>query len=454
MKTTEDIYRGEKDDAYTLAMRAYIWGYPLVSSAIFRLTLTRQGSPPALNESTNAGAPLNRFGHGRALFDSTSRGIAPNNDTLYSLAWLDVSQQPFVLETPDFGKRYYTFQMALADTSTAMSVGQRTHGGQLPPLFIYGPSFTGVVPSGMLGVSSYTRYLLIAGRMLVDGPEEYRTVHELQNQIRLYSWPDYCGGRTGAIDVPEQRPLLDSEHAADPGLAFMAMLGNVLRDWMTMSDEENRLVQSFRKIGLSAAYGFEPGTLSEECKNAIARGVADAKKTVEERSLCLGTNVHGWTMNYDGPRFGTDYLLRAAVCKDQRHVTLPEEALYPIARVDSTGMPLDGSHCYRITIAADDMPPVDGFWSLTLYNDSGSMVDNPIQRYSIGDRTPGLVIAKDGGLEIRLQHDPPGPHVNWLPTPAQGPFYLMLRLYIPRKEVLEQCWLPPKIECLDCATAK
>ncbi|WP_209121192.1 DUF1254 domain-containing protein [Alkalihalobacillus sp. BA299] len=444
MNITNNIFSSEKKDAYTLALRAYIWGYPLISSATLRLALTQQERSMAVSD-TNAGAMLNQVGHGRSLFDPTSRGIGPNNDTLYSLAWLDLSEEPMVLETPNFGNRYYTFQMALADTSTSMSVGQRTHGSQLPPLFIYGPSYDDAVPSGMLGVPSHTRYLLIAGRFLVDGSNDLEAVHKLQNQIRLRPLSAYLTGTKGKWDVPEQRPLIDLEHPVDPNLEFLEMLGNVLREWVITNDDERKLVESFQKIGLTQESGFDPNSLSQETKDEIISGLTDGKKTVGDKSLNLGTNVNGWTINYNGPRFGTDYLLRAAVCKDQRHVTLPEEALYPLARVDADGNQLNGSEKYLIKMHVSELPPVDAFWSITLYNDRGTMVENAINRYSIGDRTPGLIVDKEGHVDIRLQHIQPKSDVNWLPTPAQGPFYLMLRLYIPRKEILNKFWVPPKI---------
>lgn len=444
-ETIQSIFGGMEQDPYTIAVRAYVWGYPLVSSATFRLALTRAGSPPIPRAGTDAGAPLNQMGHGRELFDSSSKGIGPNNDTLYSLAWIDLNDEPFILVAPDFGERYYTFQMALADTSTAMSPGQRTHGGQLPPVFIYGPSYRGALPSGMLGIPSLTRYLLIAGRILVEGPEDLQAVHALQNQIRLCTWTAYEEDRTGPNQVPEQRPLLDPAQPVDKDFEFLTKLGNVLRDWV-VTEVESKLVESFAKIGLTPECGFEPDSLTREAIASIIRGLADGKKAVERKSLNLGTNINGWTINYKGPRFGEDYLLRAAVAKDQRHVALPEEAIFPLARVDANGLPLDGSQSYRIKMSQSQLPPVNAFWSITVYDDRGSMVENPIDRYSIGDRTPGLKIGNDGSIEIRLQNEAPPSSKNWLPTPAKDPFYLMMRLFIPRKDVFDKTWLPPKIE--------
>jgi hypothetical protein len=172
----------------------------------------------------------------------------------------------------------------------------------------------------------------------------------------------------------------------------------------------------------------------------------DGAEFVAEKTRDLGKGVNGWTINYLGPRFGDDHLLRAAVAKDQIYVTAPEEALYPVAKIDSHGAPLTGAHAYRITFRAGE-PPVDAFWSLTMYATDGPLVDNPIDRYAIGDRTPGLATDPDGALTIHVQHAPPASldGLNWLPAPP-GAFHLMLRLYVPRAAVLGGSWVPPPIE--------
>lgn len=436
-RTTEEIFTEPAHDAYTLAVRAYVWGYPLVEAGKIRL------------KRTTTGAPLNALRHERTLADPSRRtGVGPNNDTLYSTGWLDLAQEPYVLESPNFGRRYYTFQLAFADTAAEQSLGQRTHGAQLPPVFIYGPAYRGSVPTGMIGARGRTRYLLIAGRILVRGAEDFGAVHALQDQIRLRTWSAYKAGATGPNPVPRQRLLVDRVRPAPKELAFFEMLGNVLRDW-AVSKEDRALVASFAAIGLTPAHGFVPDRLSPEVRAALVQGLADGERIVLNKSKHLGTNVNGWTINYRGPRFGGDYLLRAGVAKDQIFVTIPEEAIYPIARVDADGQPLDCRNSYRIRMSKGALPPVGAFWSITLYDDQGFMVPNPINRYSVGDRTAGLVTKDDGSVEIRLQNSEPpaAAKTNWLPAP-QAPFYLMMRLYIPGKAVLDRTWLPPRIENL------
>jgi hypothetical protein len=446
--TTQEIFKGPARDPYTLAVRSYVWGFPLVSQATLRLNLTNPADPFVPRPATNPGAALNNLGLQTQLSDPTYRsGVAPNNDTLYALAWLDLAEEPFVLEAPNFGSRYYTFQMAQADTSVTVSLGQRTHGAQLPPVFIYGPSFKGRVPKGMLGVRSLNRYLGAFGRVLVDPnvPGDFEAVYALQAQMKLRPYDKWVNGETGPNDPPAQRPLVDPDSGIDPALAFLERLGNVLPD-VELRPREIRLVHSLDRIGLTRRDGFDPSRLTPEAKAEVIRGLADGATIVRNKSLNLGINVNGWTLNLQGPRFGNDWLLRAGVCLDQRNVNLPEEALYPVGRVDRNGEPLNGANAYRIHFAPGQLPPVDAFWSLTMYDNAGQLVPNSINRYSIGDRTTGLLPNSDGSLDILIQSTPPATGTtNWLPSPASQ-FYLMLRLYIPHQNVLDGAWQPPAIE--------
>jgi hypothetical protein len=444
----EQIFVGETEDPYALAARAYVWGLSLVLATRIRQNLTRPCDPFGERLPTSPGAPLNNVGHQRRLSDPTfDAGVAPNVDTLYSVAWLDLADEPFVLEAPDFGSRYYTFQVAYGDGSTELSLGARTHGGRLPPVFVSGPSGGVAAPPGMVAVSSPTRYCMIAGRMLVrpDDPGDFAAVHELQSRIAVRPWSKHRAGDRSLPNAARKEPLLDPPgKASDPELRFLHHLGNVLQD--SVPARERPIADSLRPIGLTPNDGFESQSLSPRTRGEILRGIAYGAELVERRAQNLGKNMNGWTTNYAGPRFGSDYLLRSAVAKDQIYVTVPEEALYPVAAVDSDGVRLNGENAYRITFPPDGLPPVDAFWSLTMYARNPPLVANPIDRYAIGDRTAGVVRESDGSLAIQVQNAPPaGSDVNWLPAPT-GPFRLMLRLYVPRPAALDGSWVPPPVE--------
>ena len=371
------------------------------------------------------------------------QGVAPNADTLYSLAWLDMAGGPYVLETPDFGKRYYTFQMGQADSSTQQSLGQRTHGHQLPPVFIQGPGQHHRVPASMVGVRSDQRYMMVAGRTLVSGPADVPAVTDLQRRMTLRRWQDYAAKRDILPPVTPQRRLITGTAVTNPDV-FLSMLGVVLRDWRpTASDRA--LVASFARIGLSPRDGYRPDRLSPATRAAALLGVTDGEAAVRQKTFSLGHSVAGWGINTQGSVFNGDYLLRAAVAMDQIYVLPTEEALYPNARTDGSGRELDGRKSYVLRFAKAQLPPVKSFWSATMYFAKGLLVPNSIARYSIGDRTPGLAYERDGSLELVMQHDrPKDSTVNWLPTP-DAPFMLMLRLYNPEAAVLDRRWTPPAI---------
>jgi len=209
----------ELDRLHELGRKAYVWGYPLVRSAQLRANLTRPRDPGAPAEPAVASGALNAMGHARRLATPATRvGVAPNHDTLYSLAWLDLADGPFVLETPDFGTRYYTFQMGQADSSTDRSLGQRTHGGQLPAVFISGPGYSGDMPADAEQVRSRYRYLLVAGRILVDGPSDLPAVHALQDRIKLMPWgarsTDKQAARTSMAAACNPQPAARSPQPA------------------------------------------------------------------------------------------------------------------------------------------------------------------------------------------------------------------------------------------------
>lgn len=431
-------------DLASLATRAYVWGMPLMHQAELKDAFARG----AAGRPTH---PLNAFVHGRILAGPENHaGVGLNNDTIYSLAWVDLQDGPIVMTAPDFGRRYYTFSMIFADTSAEQSLGQRTHGGQLPPIFIHGPGDAGQAPPGMVDVPSATRFLLIAGRILVRSAAEYPAVHALQDRLALWSWKDWQMGNRRPAAMRAATPLTMAGEQLPDDLAFLARLNRVLQEW-TVLPKDAAIIDSLRGLGIGPGLEFHPDRWSEAQKAAIETGFEAGRRLVDARSRELGLQRNGWTINYRGPRFGSDYLLRAGVAKDQPNVAIPEEAIYPLARVDASGSALDGRHVYRIHFAAGLYPPVGAFWSVTAYDDKGRMMPNAAARYSIGDRSPGLVHDADGGLTVLVAAAlPPGvPAPNWLPVDRDRPFYLMLRLYQPSEEILLQRWMPPPIERID-----
>ena len=295
-----------------------------------------------------------------------------------------------MVEVPNCGMRYYTVQIAYADSSAEQSYGQRTHGPQLPPLFVQGPGDETPPPAGMW--PSAARPGTACCRPGSCSIPPTRPISLRSTRCSNSSRPVLCGPTLLAVPVPDERRLVDPSTSPPPHLLFLHELGNVLRDWV-VQPADRPWIDGLADIGLTTETGFRPGGLSTSTQVEIARGLSDGVEIVRNKSLSLGEDVDGWTVNRRGPRFGDDHLLRAGVAKDQIVVTVPEEALIPIARLDSEGRALYGSNGYRIRFPRGAEPPVDAFWSITLYGDDGFLVDNPLGRYAISDRTPGDCVA-------------------------------------------------------------
>ena len=419
-------------DITQIARDTYIWGMPLIQAARIRL------------KRTSGGAPLDTIGNDRNLAGPERRtGVAPNNDTIYSTGWFDLSDSAFLIETPDFGSRYYCFQIGLADSSSPFVFGHRTHGGRMPPLFLHGPNYRGRIPAGAIDVKSSTRYALIAGRILVRDAADLSAVHALQDKIVVRRVD--LRGRPGSSGAPVQHSL-EPRPAAPPEAAFLEALSGVLRDWW-IRDEDRQVLSSLGRIGFDAEYRFDSSFQSPQDWAEINKGFDEARRAIDGKIGQLGRTTNGWSVNLRGATFGRDYLLRAAVAQDQIFVAPAKEAIYPVTHVDAQGSSLDGRACYRLVFRANQRPPARAFWSITLYDMDGFMVENPEHRYSIGDRTQALHVEANGDLRLGFGSHKPADvaQSNWLPAP-DGPFYLMMRLYEPQDTALAGTWMPPPVK--------
>lgn len=431
--------------AYTLGVQAYVYGFPWVYLPTIRWLWVTQPVDP----KTSPYAPVNVFWHARNLVDASYRdGGSPNNDTLYSPAWLDVTDEPIILSVPDMGDRYYAFEIAGMDSDNFAYVGKRTTGSKAGNYAITGPGWKGTLPEGVIALEpSRTPWVLVFGRTLVDGPEDLSNVNKLQDQYRLT--PLSLWGKPDA-KVPERRDVwMPFDATTDP-----------LAEWKTMNramTENPPEARHAQLMKLFATIGVGPGQdidkLDESTKRGLARAAKDGRKLLESviASGDLGGRINNWNFPAIGiGRAGTidDFLLRASLQALSGIIANDaEEAVYANTTVDSKGQPLDGSKRYMIRFAADQLPKVKAFWSLTMYGPDFNLVDNPISRYSIGDRTPNLKRDADGGLTIYIQASSPGKNKesNWLPSTKSGPMFLILRSYMPEKEIVERTWQIPGI---------
>jgi hypothetical protein len=357
---------------------------------------------------------VNQFTHThRKLGPDDREVVSPNNDTVYSNAWLDLSQGPVVIDTPDMGDRYWTLGLLDAWTNPFAYVGRRTTGNRPRRTLVHGPGWTGTAPAGITHViAAPGQDVWLIGRVLVDEvPGDVDAVRSLQLQFRMQR----LDGSDAAMRVDAR---LDGHSAAVPDAPLFA------------SVVDEALARNPVPAGESLVWSAGGG---EDLARVLPQVYEELRAADQPRAL-----GGGWALpvavrtHWDG-----DLLTRARVARNLIGALGIEEAMYPTAEVDSEGRPLDGAHAYELRFPAGGGPRVGAFWSLTMYRRSDCLfVANPIARYSVGDRTPGLRFEADGSLAIRLQAVDPGPGRNWLPAPVGERFYVVLRLYQPQHDHL------------------
>jgi hypothetical protein len=444
-KRTGDDGRGAFDwraeYAQAVGLQAFVYGFPYVYMAQVRHTWTTQPRNPELIPYT----ATNRFWHAARVFTAEYRdGGSPNNDTVYSLAWVDVGEEPVILSHPDIpDDRYFTFQLSAMHSDNFAFVGRRVTGNEAGNYAIVGPGWEGRLPDDVTALPvSPTPWVFVAGRTLVDGPEDVPNVRALQEEYRLTPLSLWGTDR----EVAERRDVLEP---SDPE-------GDPLAPWKTLNamlaenpppPEHELLMKQFATIGIGP--GADVEAQDEGTKEGLARAAAVGRQLLDQNfnSGWSTTQINGW--RYPSRRIGRagdDFLLRAVwqslagiVAND------PEEAVYLLVQADADGGALTGANRYEMRFAAGREPPVDAFWSLTMYSNY-NLVPNPIERYSLGDRSGGLRRDPEGGLAFYLQHESPGAEKepNWLPAP-EGPFFLILRMYQPHPEVVDAVWEAPPV---------
>lgn len=434
-----------EDYAYTLGVQAYVFGFPWVYLPELRYQWVTQPRDPKWVPY----AALNQFWNAQQLANADYRdGGSPNNDTMYSIAWLDLRREPVILSHPDMGERYFVFEFGQMSSDNFAYVGKRTTGGKAGHFAIVGPGWKGQLPEGVKPLDpSPTPFALVLGRTLVDGPADVPNVRKLQAQYKLT--PLSLWGKPDA-KVPESRNVWKPyDPKTDP-----------LADWKTMNKAmaENRpsakhelLLKQFAAIGVGPGQDVEK--LDEASKRGLARAARDGRALLKGATLSGARSklVNGWRYPpADMGRAGLhdDFLTRGGLqCMGGIISNDPSEAVYLNTSTDGDGNKLSGERRYEIRFAKGQLPPVEAFWSLTMYDMTFNLAANPINRYAIGNRTQGLKHDADGGLTLYVQNESPGKdkESNWLPAP-KGEFFLILRTYMPAAEIVRQAWEPPALK--------
>ncbi len=432
------------DRTHEIGIQAYIYAYPMILMEITRRASTNVEAP------VGAFAPINQFAHLRAFPDHTFRAVVrPNADTLYSIAWFDVSKEPQVLSVSDTGGRYYMLPMLDMWTDIIAAPGSRTSGTKAANFAMVGPKWQGRLPDGVELVRSPTNIGWIIGRTQTNGAADYENIHRIQDGYKLTPLSRWGTSYRPPAKVPvnstwDMKTPPPVQVAKMSAKAYFALFATLLKDNPPHELDWN-MVEQLKQIGITPGEDFTFSKLSAEKQKTLERAVGDAQKMIV--GVQMGEAVNGWQTARDMMgNYGTSYLRRAYIALIGLGANVPEDAVYPMSNVDSEGQPYNGSHRYGIHFDKGDLPPVRGFWSLSMYDEEMYFVDNPIRRYAIGDRDK-LQFNKDGSLDIYIQHASPGrdKESNWLPAP-KGDFDLVLRAYWPMLEVLAGGWNPPAVK--------
>ena len=441
-------------EAREIAIDAYIYAYPLVTMEMTRRVMTNVEKPEGSK------APMGQFARLRSYPAVDDHSVtAPNADTLYTLAWLDVSKEPWIVSIPDMKDRFFLFPMLDGWTNVFQDPGKRTTGTKAQKYAITGPGWSGTLPAGVTEYKSPTGMVWVLGRIYCTGtPADYKAVHALQDQISAVPLSEYgkpysppAGKVDPAIDMREPR---DQVNALD-GAAYFKLFAELLKT-NPPSAEDAPMVEKLAKIGIVPGQDFDASKLEP----AIAKGIEAAPKPAQEKisvylkeSLVTGDAKleNGWLFFKSTGLYGTGYRNRAMITWYGLGANRPQDAVYPTSEGPNLLQKYDGADKYVMRFEKGQFPPANGFWSITMYDDKYFFVPNPINRQTISSRSK-FKANPDGSVDIYVQNESPGKdkESNWLPAP-KGTFLLMMRLYWASEtppSILDGSWKPPEVRKL------
>ncbi len=435
-----------EQEAYEIGVEAYTYLYPLVL-----MDATRRQAVNVEPGKTFGRGPMNAFTHIPTFPPAEFRDVVrPNFDTLYSIAWLDMSKEPAIVSVPDTAGRFYLLPMIDMWTDVFAVPGKRTTGTGAGNYALVPPRWQGKLPAGVERIDAPTPYVWIIGRTQTNGPKDYDAVHKVQagyTVTPLSQWGKKPVPTKVAIDptVDMKTPPMTQVDTMPPAkyFAYGAELMKVNPPHIT----DQPIVARMRRIGIEPGKSFDISKADAAVKRALDRAAPDALKGMQAKIPTLARVANNWQMNTDTMGvYGNYYLKRAIVALIGLGANLPEDAVYPLNIGDSDGKPLTGANKYVLHFAKNEIPPVGAFWSVTLYDKDGFPSPNQLKRNAIGDRDP-LKYNADGSLDLYFQNESPGAdkESNWLPAPTDA-FNLTMRLYAPKPEALDGRWNPPAVK--------
>lgn len=434
-----------EESAHEIGVNAYTYFYPLLSMDITRKQFTNIEPGKEFGKG-----PMNMFINIPEYPPADFKGVVRSNfDTLYSSAWLDLTQEPQVVSAPDTNGRFYLLPMLDMWSDVFASPGWRTTGTQAGNFLVTPPGWTGRVPEGFTQLPAPTPYIWIIGRTKTDGAADYAAVHKIQAGYKVTPLSQW--GKTVTLPTVKIDPSVDMKTppkiqvdtmSAAKYFTYAAELLKVNPPHMT----DQPIIAQMKEIGIEVGKSFDFDKLDPTVQKALETVPSDAQALMQWKVPTLARVVNHWSMNTDTMGvYGNYYLKRAIVAQVGLGANLPEDAIYPLNLGDSEGMPLDGANKYVLHFEKGTTPPVNAFWSITLYDNEGFQVGNKLNRFAISSYMP-FKLNDDGSLDLYFQNESPGKDLeaNWLPAP-KGPFNLCMRLYGPKSDALTGKWNPPAV---------
>ncbi|TNV19390.1 DUF1254 domain-containing protein [Buttiauxella sp. B2] len=432
-----------------IAQQAYIWGYPMVNQFNRRATIT-QAPYPALNGGMVPVAPMGQLSMLTDYIKPEETFVTcPNQDVAYGLGYYALDKEPVVIQVPDFGDRFWVYAIYDARTDQVGNVG-KPYGTKSGFYLLVGPNWKGNTPKGIDGVihSSTELANLIPRIQMNDTKEDRIAIQPVISQVMSYPLSQF-DGKMKSFDY-SKLPSIGDKPDPNGGETkwvvpekFFDQLNNVLDNVPALPGEQSLYAQ-FRHL-------VEAGKKDPQVRQWMNEAAEETNKTVITDFFKWKNNGvpagNGWNRSTNNAQFGVDYYNRTGTSKSNMFDNKPDETQYFYTDNDAASASLDGKQSYTVTFAKGQLPPVKGFWSLTLYNERHLFSPNELNRYSLGTKNKDLKFNDDGSLTLFISHSSPGADKqnNWLPAP-EGAFSLYIRAYWGEKTIIDGSWQPPKIE--------
>ncbi|AXJ08092.1 hypothetical protein CFN16_11910 [Pseudomonas fluorescens] len=434
--------------AKVIAQDTYLWGWPIVN-AFNRRTSFSKAPEPGLMGGILPAAPIGYVSMLSGYISPEQRWVAhPNQDVVYGFGFGATDDDPVVLQVPDFGDRFWVYALYDARSEEFSRLGKQ-YGTKPGNYLVVGPNWKGTVPQGITEVIKAPTELVAMGPRVFmgDSEEDHAAVVKLLQQVVVYPLSKYTGESvtkdwTKTPHFPAAQNSSTETRWVDPN-TFFDLLPGILDKVPPLAGEESRYAMMRALLDAAAK---DPAI-----KDVLLKAAVETEKDVIAPLFSFRTNgsrlPNGWNSPTNVARWGNDYLTRTATSKSNMYTNQPEETRYFFQEVDQSGQRLNGKHKYTVTFAKGQTPPVDGFWSLTMYDPQHFFAPNAMKRYSLGTKNEkNMKFNDDGSLTLYVQHNSPGKdkESNWLPAP-QSEFEVTIRTYWPKTEVLNGQWTPPAV---------